>query len=84
LVPGILQVKQIAGRAGRRGSLFPEGITTTFFSKDSVYLSESMQQGFENATSAGLFPVYEQVGSFLGLFLHDVQFSVEVAYKNQR
>lgn len=58
------QVKQIAGRAGRRGSLFPEGITTTFFSKDSVYLSESMQQGFENATSAGLFPVYEQVELF--------------------
>jgi ATP-dependent RNA helicase SUPV3L1/SUV3 len=64
LVLGILQVKQIAGRAGRRGSLFPEGITTTFFSKDSFYLSESMQQGFENATSAGLFPVYEQVELF--------------------
>jgi ATP-dependent RNA helicase SUPV3L1/SUV3 len=84
LVLGILQVKQIAGRAGRRGSLFPEGITTTFFSKDSFYLSESMQQGFENATSAGLFPVYEQVSSFLGLFLHGAQFSVEVAYRNQR
>jgi hypothetical protein len=43
-----------------------------------------MQQGFENATSAGLFPVYEQVSSFLGLFLHGAQFSIEVAYRNQR
>ncbi|CAM6087359.1 unnamed protein product [Calypogeia fissa] len=58
------QVKQIAGRAGRRGSLYPEGVTTTFFSQDLPYLGASMQQAFEPAAASGLFPVYEQVELF--------------------
>ncbi|KAG6550511.1 hypothetical protein Mapa_007879 [Marchantia paleacea] len=58
------QVKQIAGRAGRRGSIYPEGVTTTFFSQDLEYLSSSLVQDFEPSTAAGLFPVYEQVELF--------------------
>jgi ATP-dependent RNA helicase SUPV3L1/SUV3 len=58
------QVKQIAGRAGRRGSIFPDGITTAFYSQDIPYLEQSLQQDFEPATAAGLFPVYEQVELF--------------------
>lgn len=56
-----MQVKQIAGRAGRRGSIYPEGVTTTFFSQDLAYLGSSLLQDFEPSTAAGLFPVYEQV-----------------------
>ncbi|KAL2623078.1 hypothetical protein R1flu_003283 [Riccia fluitans] len=58
------QVKQIAGRAGRRGSIYPEGVTTTFFSQDLPYLDASLIQDFEPSTAAGLFPVYEQVELF--------------------
>lgn len=58
------QVKQIAGRAGRRGSIFPDGVTTAFYSQDIPYLEQSLQQSFEPATAAGLFPVYEQVELF--------------------
>lgn len=63
----VLQVKQIAGRAGRRGSLFPEGVTTTFYTQDIPYLYQSLQQDFEPATAAGLFPVFEQVRNFKSL-----------------
>ena len=58
------QVKQIAGRAGRRGSIFPDGVTTSFYSQDIQYLEYSLQQDFEPATAAGLFPVFEQVTFF--------------------
>ncbi|KAG0584350.1 hypothetical protein KC19_3G204900 [Ceratodon purpureus] len=58
------QVKQIAGRAGRRGSIFPDGVTTAFYSQDIPYLEKSLQQDVEPATAAGLFPVYEQVELF--------------------
>lgn len=63
------QVKQIAGRAGRRGSIFPDGITTAFYSQDIPYLEQSLQLDFEPATAAGLFPVYEQVSEHLILLI---------------
>ncbi|KAJ7532359.1 hypothetical protein O6H91_13G000500 [Diphasiastrum complanatum] len=67
-------IKQIAGRAGRRGSLYPEGIATTFYSQDIAYLATCLKQPFEEAQSAGLFPVFEQMELFASQ-LPDVTFA---------
>eukprot|EP00850_Spirogloea_muscicola_P001336 SM000005S17133 [mRNA] locus=s5:347602:352162:+ [translate_table: standard] len=58
------QVKQIGGRAGRRGSLWPEGMTTTFFGHDLPYLMSCLSSKVEEASTAGLCPVFEQVEMF--------------------
>ncbi|KAI5062575.1 hypothetical protein GOP47_0023114 [Adiantum capillus-veneris] len=58
------QVKQIAGRAGRRGTQYHAGIATTFFSDDIPYLVQCMQEPFVDAHCAGLFPGMEQIELF--------------------
>lgn len=68
------QVKQIAGRAGRRGSVYPEGLTTTFQLEDLDYLIECLKTTFVECKSAGLFPCFEQVELFAGQ-LPDITFS---------
>lgn len=60
------QVKQIAGRAGRRGSIYPDGLTTTLILDDLDYLIECLKQPFDEVKKAGLFPFYEQVELFAG------------------
>ncbi|KAH9603875.1 hypothetical protein KSS87_013563 [Heliosperma pusillum] len=60
------QVKQIAGRAGRRGSRYPDGLTTTLLLEDLDYLIECLKQPFQEVTKVGLFPFYEQVELFAG------------------
>ncbi|GAB4847442.1 hypothetical protein Ancab_026499 [Ancistrocladus abbreviatus] len=67
------QVKQIAGRAGRRGSRYPEGLTTTLHEEDLDYLIECLKQPFEEVKKVGLFPFFEQVELFAGQ-LSDVTF----------
>eukprot|EP01018_Ginkgo_biloba_P038964 Gb_39537 [translate_table: standard] len=67
------QIKQIAGRAGRRGSIFPEGLTTTYQLEDVDYLIECLQKPFVECKSAGLFPYFEQVELFASQ-LPDVSF----------
>ncbi|EMS64885.1 ATP-dependent RNA helicase SUPV3L1, mitochondrial [Triticum urartu] len=62
------QVKQIAGRAGRRGSVYPDGLTTTFLLDDLDYLIQCLQQPFEEAQKIGLFPCFEQVEMFASQF----------------
>ncbi|KAJ1271335.1 hypothetical protein BS78_06G121100 [Paspalum vaginatum] len=62
------QVKQIAGRAGRRGSVYPDGLTTTFLKDDLDYLIQCLQQPFEEAEKVGLFPCFEQVEMFASQF----------------
>ncbi|XP_074564540.1 ATP-dependent RNA helicase SUV3L, mitochondrial-like [Curcuma longa] len=62
------QVKQIAGRAGRRGSVYPDGLATTFVKDDLDYLIECLQQPFEQVQKVGLFPFYEQVELFAAQF----------------
>lgn len=57
----LLQVKQIAGRAGRRNTSFAEGTVTTFYEADIKYLVDGLQQPLPCASSAGLAPVFEQV-----------------------
>lgn len=60
------QVKQIAGRAGRRGSCYPDGLTTTLHLEDLDYLIECLKQPFEEVKKVGLFPFFEQVELFAG------------------
>uniref|UniRef100_A0A6N2L6X8 RNA helicase n=1 Tax=Salix viminalis TaxID=40686 RepID=A0A6N2L6X8_SALVM len=60
------QVKQIAGRAGRRGSRYPDGLTTTLQLEDLDYLIDCLKQPFENVKKVGLFPFFEQVELFAG------------------
>ncbi|MED6133001.1 hypothetical protein PIB30_024229 [Stylosanthes scabra] len=58
------QVKQIAGRAGRRGCLYPDGLATTMHLDDLDYLIECLKQPFDEVKKVGLFPFYEQVELF--------------------
>lgn len=60
------QVKQIAGRAGRRGSIYPDGLTTTLHLDDLEYLIECLKHPFEEVKKVGLFPFFEQVELFAG------------------
>lgn len=60
------QVKQIAGRAGRRGSRYPDGLTTTLHLDDLSYLIECLKKPFDEVTKVGLFPFFEQVELFAG------------------
>ncbi|KAG0499637.1 hypothetical protein HPP92_004328 [Vanilla planifolia] len=62
------QVKQIAGRAGRRGSRYPDGLVTTYLLDDLDYLIECLKQPFEEVTKVGLFPFFEQVELFAAQF----------------
>ncbi|KAI3704365.1 hypothetical protein L1987_74583 [Smallanthus sonchifolius] len=60
------QVKQIAGRAGRRGSIYPDGLTTTLHLDDLDYLIDCLQKPFDEVKKVGLFPFFEQVELFAG------------------
>lgn len=60
------QVKQIAGRAGRRGSRYPDGLATTLHLDDLDYLIECLKEPFDNVKKVGLFPFFEQVELFAG------------------
>lgn len=62
------QVKQIAGRAGRRGSRYPDGLTTTLHFDDLEYLIQCLKEPFEEVKKVGLFPFFEQVELFAGQF----------------
>ncbi|PIN26170.1 Mitochondrial RNA helicase SUV3, DEAD-box superfamily [Handroanthus impetiginosus] len=68
------QVKQIAGRAGRRGSRYPDGLTTTLHLEDLDYLIECLKKPFDDVKKVGLFPFFEQVELFAGQ-LPDMKFS---------
>ncbi|CAI9782877.1 unnamed protein product [Fraxinus pennsylvanica] len=68
------QVKQIAGRAGRRGSRYPDGLTTTLHHDDLEYLIECLKKPFDDVKKVGLFPFFEQVELF-GAQLPNVTFS---------
>ncbi|KAK6163701.1 hypothetical protein DH2020_000565 [Rehmannia glutinosa] len=67
------QVKQIAGRAGRRGSRYPDGLTTTLHLDDLDYLIECLKKPFDDVKKVGLFPFFEQVELFAGQ-LPDMKF----------
>ncbi|KAK1313270.1 hypothetical protein QJS10_CPA06g00515 [Acorus calamus] len=62
------QVKQIAGRAGRRGSRYPDGLTTTFEANDLQYLISCLQEPFDEVKQVGLFPFFEHIELFAGQY----------------
>jgi ATP-dependent RNA helicase SUPV3L1/SUV3 len=57
------QVKQIAGRAGRRSSVYPHGLATTFMF-DLDYLTQCLDEPVKEAEKVGLFPSFEQLEMF--------------------
>ena len=59
-------VKQIAGRAGRRGSDFSEGLVTTLVQSDHSQLRQNLAEPLPPITAAGLFPTFEQIELFAG------------------
>ncbi|XP_054821646.1 DExH-box ATP-dependent RNA helicase DExH18, mitochondrial isoform X1 [Prosopis cineraria] len=60
------QVKQIAGRAGRRGCIYPDGLATTLHLDDLDYLIDCLKQPFDDVKKVGLFPCCEQIELFAG------------------
>lgn len=53
------EIKQIAGRAGRYGSRFPEGEVTCLKEEDLPLLYESLEAPTIPVEAAGLFPTYD-------------------------
>ncbi|CAF1542728.1 unnamed protein product [Adineta ricciae] len=58
------QALQIAGRAGRFGSAFPDGEVTTFRRDDMSRLNEILNQQAKPIERAGLHPTAEQIEMF--------------------
>jgi ATP-dependent RNA helicase SUPV3L1/SUV3 len=59
----IMLMKQIAGRAGRRG-FYDIGYVTTFQERDFEYLKQALQFQLEPIESAGIYPNLEQLKAF--------------------
>jgi replicative superfamily II helicase len=55
------EIKQIAGRAGRYGSKYSDGIVTCLKSHDQSYLLKSLGQTDRDIKRAGLFPSLSQL-----------------------
>ncbi|KAJ3279090.1 ATP-dependent RNA helicase supv3l1, mitochondrial [Borealophlyctis nickersoniae] len=60
----VSQVKQIAGRAGRFRTQYPEGFVTTLDRRDLPFLRRCMTIDAPRVLAAGLHPTLEQVESF--------------------
>ncbi|KAM3569315.1 hypothetical protein VYU27_008589 [Nannochloropsis oceanica] len=57
-------IKQIAGRAGRRSSRFPNGEVTCYKKEDMQFLRSGLGTATEQIARAGLFPTAEQLEDF--------------------
>jgi len=55
---------QIAGRAGRFGSAYEEGVVTTMRHEDLGVLTDILHQPVEEIKEAGISPTYEQLEMF--------------------
>lgn len=58
------QALQIAGRAGRFGTQFPDGYVTTFAGKDLPILKNILNKKLEKTVKAGLHPTADQIELF--------------------
>lgn len=59
------EIKQIAGRAGRFRSIFPEGRVTAMDGRDVDLLRTALASPSEVLRTAGLFPSVEQLATFV-------------------
>ena len=62
------EVKQIAGRAGRYGTIYSEGIVTTLHEADKDYLQQCLMKTDSGIKGAGIFPSQSQL-ELLGALL---------------
>jgi ATP-dependent RNA helicase SUPV3L1/SUV3 len=60
-------IKQIAGRAGRFGSRYPNGLVTCLSSEDMPLLAAGLDTPLTPIAEIGLFPMFEQIESFVSL-----------------
>ena len=60
----VSQALQIAGRAGRSGTQYPEGFVTTYLHKDLKVLKSLLSSTPALAEKAGLYPTAEQIEMF--------------------
>ena len=58
------EIKQIAGRAGRRNSPYPDGLVTCRLEEDLPYIRECMESEISPITKAGLMPMPEHLEAF--------------------
>jgi len=58
------QVRQIGGRAGRFGSLFPDGLITAVNQEDLEYIRDTFSRQLGPISQAGLFPPSDKVQLF--------------------
>jgi ATP-dependent RNA helicase SUPV3L1/SUV3 len=72
------QVKQIAGRAGRHGSIYPRGFATALADDDLPYLKSCWEQPSPPITAAGLFPNVEQLAALAAHLPPDTELSTLV------
>ena len=63
-----IELKQIAGRAGRFGTLYEDGLVTTMRTEDMKLVRQGMETLDKPITRAGLFPSLEQL-ELLGVLL---------------
>ncbi|KAI1713434.1 ATP-dependent RNA helicase SUV3 like protein, mitochondrial [Ditylenchus destructor] len=57
-------VKQIAGRAGRFGLKYEEGVVMGFTDEDASVLCDIITKDIENIEKAGIAPTFEQIETF--------------------
>ena len=61
------QVKQIAGRAGRRSSAYEKGLVSALNEGDMAKIGKMMGAGLKKQRLAGILPPYEQIEMFASL-----------------
>ena len=72
------EIKQIADRAGRYGSMFPNGEVTCIFGEDLPLLHSSLNAPSPCLDAAGLFPSFDLLALYMRLhpIVHSIQFWV--------
>lgn len=63
-----IEIKQIAGRAGRFSSAFSEGIVTAMSQQDIPLLHEALATPVDPIHAAAVFPRFEQLAAFASAF----------------
>jgi ATP-dependent RNA helicase SUPV3L1/SUV3 len=71
------EIKQIAGRAGRFNSIYPQGEVTAMYEKDLKIIKRALKADVSNTgdMQATLFPNFQQMEVFSSSFPSDMPFS---------